>query len=117
MADNRIMASRLDRRITIQKPNDARDSENETQAGYVTLFSNFPAWKSESGSGESEDLKLGTAIRAEVELEWEIRYFGYVHPKAKWRIIDEYGNKHDIIAPPTEIGRRQGWKLKTRQVE
>lgn len=116
MQDNRILASKLDRRITIQYPTETRDSENETQTEWVTLFDKFPASKKEGGSSEGEDLKMGTALRAEVELEWEIRYFGPNHPKAKWRIIDEYGNMHDIIAPPTEIGRRQGWKLKTRQV-
>lgn len=114
-----LFQTRLDRRITLQKPPTTRDSEyNETQVGYVTLFEKVPAGKVEPGSGEREGLELGSAVRSEVEIQWEIRYLGInAIPKANWRIIDEYGFKYDVLAAPSEIGRRAGWLVKTKQVQ
>ena len=118
-----LFQTRLDRRITLQKPPTTRDSDyNETQVGWVTVFERIPAGKVDKASGragsEKEQLKLDNALRSEIYLEWEIRYLGINNiPKANWRLIDEYGDAHEIVSPPVEIGRRAGWLVKTKQVQ
>lgn len=114
-----MFKTRLDRRITIQKPPTTRDPDtNEIQVGWVTVFDKVPAGKVEQGSGDDESLKLNSALRAETEIEWEIRYLGINNiPHANWRLIDEYGFKYDVFGIPTEIGRRAGWLIKTKQVQ
>lgn len=114
-----LFKTRLDRRITLQKPATGRDPDtNEAQVGFVTLFSKVPAGKVEQGSGDDEGLKLNSALRSETEIEWEIRFIGISNiPQANWRIIDEYGFEYDIFGIPTEIGRRAGWLIKTKQVQ
>lgn len=114
-----LFKTRLDRRITLLKPPTGRDSEyNETQSGWVTVFRNVPAGKVEQGSGSKEGLELTSAVRSEVEIQWEIRFIGMNNiPKSNWRIIDEYEFEYDVIAAPIEIGRRAGWLIKTKQVQ
>lgn len=112
-----VFASKLDRRVTIQRKDKTRGAANEQQIAYVTVKTRVPAGKVAKPSSAGEDLEMGKALRAEVHQEWEIRFYKDMIPQANWRLIDEYNMIHEIIAPPTEIGRRVGWLLKTKQVQ
>lgn len=109
----------LDRRVELKKPTTVRAAgSNESELVYESVVKKLPAGRpKETASGGKEDLEMNSALRAETDVEWVIRYFGSNHPRANWRLIDEYGTTHDIISPPTEIGRRKGWALKTRIVQ
>lgn len=112
------MAGRLDRRITLKKPSEARGEDNEAQTVFVTVFENLPAGKIEKTYPSDEKAEAGHALRAEAETEWEIRFLGNGSiPQSSWRLIDEYGITHELISPAVEIGRRLGWSLRTRQVQ
>ncbi len=107
----------LDRRVTLQKPTDDREAlSNEPETDFTTVISGLPAGRTQKDSGGKEDLE-GAAVRSLMGVDWQVRYFGTTHPKANWRLIDEYGTTHNIVSPPIEIGRRKGWILKTEVVQ
>lgn len=105
------------RRVTLQKPANGRGAFNEPQTVLVPVVANLPAFKSKEPTGGKEGLELDKALRSEIDQEWKVRYFGSEMPKSNWVLIDEYGIRYQVISPATEIGKRQGWVLKTKVVE
>lgn len=106
----------FDRRITLQEPVTVTNDFNEALTEWETVWSHVPAARSEAAAGK-EGLE-GHVVRASGETEWQTRFLGFAdRPRATWRIIDEYGDTYEIIAPPMEVGRRQGWKFKTRLIQ
>lgn len=103
----------MDRRITIQQPVTVADAHNEQSTEWEAVFVCLPA-AMEPHSGGSED-ERGNMISAAVTTEWTTRFIS-PRPQANWRILDEYsGLVYDIVAPPVEMGRRQGLNYKTAQ--
>jgi hypothetical protein len=114
-----VFQSRFDKRITLQKPTEARDADtNEKHTAWENVIERMPAGKIDRNSGAKEELEQKSAVRSEIFQDWEIRFIGASNiPKATWRLIDEFGFVHNLIAAPIEIGRRQGWLLKTMLVQ
>jgi hypothetical protein len=105
-----------DRRIRLEKPVTVANDYNETNTVWEVVLQQVPARRTEGVSSEKEGLE-GAIMRASGEYEWETRYLGSIRPRANWRLVDHYGEVYDCIAPPMEMGRRQGWVFKTRLMQ
>ena len=109
-------AGKYDRRIEILEPTNAVTDTNEPQLVYVPKYYNFPACRLDA-SGESED-QNNRVVEGKLKVEWEIRFIQNIGIKTNWRIRDTHdGQTYKLIAPPSEIGRRQGMKLVTELVQ
>lgn len=112
---NRTLGSTMDRRVTIQKRSSTRDEYNE-QTTWENVLTGVAAAMKEGGSSDEEGEKMNR-VRASTEIEWTTRLIT-PRPQADWRLIDEYDSTiYDIIAPPTEVGRREGYKILTRLMQ
>jgi len=117
MSDNRIQSSKLDRRIELSRPTTSVDAYNEAQTVFEVLYTNFPAHRKDSTSNEDETQE-NKVVRGESRVEWEIRFLPGLNIKTTWKIKDLHdGNNYEIIAPPTEIGRRQGIRITTKLIQ
>lgn len=114
MSDKRTLSSRLDRYVRVEKPVEGRDAANERFTAYEVVLPQLSVGRMEDKGNETETLD-GKQLAAEAIVYWESRaLFGDLRPRATWRLIDEYGDAYELIAPPIEIGRRQALQYKTR---
>jgi len=100
-----MMAGRLDRKVTLQKPSTSKDKYGEEQytwSDYRTVWADI---KEQSGREMFEAGQL-----AEVEILFRIRYLSEITPK--WRI--QYDGKDFDISHIRELGRRDGLEIAGR---
>lgn len=117
MPDNRTLSSKLDRYVRLEKPVEGRDAANERFTDWQTVIERLSAGRLEKSGTQDENLE-GRQLNATEEVYWISRaLFGDKRPRASWRLIDEYGGIYELIAPPTEIGRREALQYKTRQIQ
>ena len=111
------MSARLDRRIELLEPVTADNDYNETQINFDVAYSNFPAHRKDSVTTDGEKQE-GQVIQASNVTEWEIRFIPNLNIKSTWKIRDMFsGEIYQIISPVAEIGRREGYRIKTMVVE
>jgi head-tail adaptor len=105
---------KLDRVITIEQYTvtpDAMGQEVKVWATWKTCY----AEKVEAiATYRKEEDYLKNQLVAEAAVAWKIRNIGV--PTTLMRVIDDLGTIYDIERVD-EIGRRQGWQLKTRRKE
>jgi len=97
-----MMAGRLDRKITLQKPTTTTDEYGETVTtwnDYRTVWANI---QKQSGREMFEAGKL-----AEVEIVFKIRHLSEL--ASEWRI--QYDGKDFDITHIKELGRRDGLEI------
>lgn len=106
----------FDRRVELLRPVNTVNSYNEDQLVYEVAYSNYPAKKEDSSQGDES--QEGNIVRAESETGWEIRFIPGLAINATWKLKDMYDGKiYEIIAPPSENGRRISIKIKTKVVQ
>ncbi|MCF2443650.1 head-tail adaptor protein [Dyadobacter sp. CY345] len=116
MPDNRLLSSKMDRRVEFSKPSASADAYNEN-TDFEVVYSNFPAHRKDSSSSqdESEDINL---IRGEARVEWVIRFLPNLNIATNWKLKDLHdGQTYEVTAPPTEIGRRQEIRIVTKLIQ
>lgn len=115
---DRNFTGKLDRRVQLLKPSTARDPVfNEKGTGFEIAYSNYPARRIDRTSNENENLDTNL-IKGKVQVEWQLRFIPSLGIKTDWKLIDIFsGQEYNIIAPPTEIGRRQGITLVTELIQ
>ena len=115
MSDNRSFSSKLDRRVEFLKPSATADAFNEN-VGFESVYLSFPAHRKDSTSKQDESLS-DNLIQGVANVEWEIRFLPGLEIKTNWRLKDLHDGKvYEVIAPPVEIGRRQGIRITTKIV-
>lgn len=115
--DKNRLAGKYDRRVELIRPINSTNSFNEPLTSQEVVYSNFPAKKFDlpSGDGESKD---GNIVQVKIEIDWEIRFIPGLTIDTTWKIRDMHdGQVYEITSPPTEVGRREGIKLKTKVVQ
>lgn len=112
-------AGRLDRRVELLRPVTGRDlvTNEKYASGFEVAYSNFPAHRKENVTADNENLN-GRVIQASNIIEWELRFIPAMGISTAWKLKDLHdGRTYDIISPVTEIGRRQGLRVKTMILE
>lgn len=97
-----MLAGRLDRKITLQKPTTTTDEYGEEETTWDDFRSVWADIQKQSGREMFEAGKL-----AEVEIVFKIRYLSEITPE--WRI--QYDGKDFDITHIKEIGRRNGLEI------
>jgi len=116
--DRAKLARKYDRRVDIIRPVDEDNSVNEAGTGSLVVYSNYPAQRLDSVNGAGEDLAEHVASGS-VECEWDLRFIPDLNNKTNgvkttWKLRDVFTDQfYEIIAPITEIGRGEGWRVKT----
>lgn len=105
-----MRAGKLDRRITLQSATEARDSSGSVISTWTDVAT---LWAGRRDTLGSERILSG-AETAVADAVFVIRWQPGV--TAKLRVVDEAGDAWDIIAPPTELGRRDALELTCRRV-
>lgn len=101
----------LDRRITIESYTVTRDAMGE-QVKTWALWKECYAEKVEAiATYRKEEDYMKNQLVAENAVVWKIRNIGT--PTTLMRIIDDAGKIYDVERVD-EIGRRNGWQIKTR---
>lgn len=100
-------------RIELLKPTEERDDFNEAKTVLVSVVRNLNAKRVEGSLGEKEAETKGDQAAVSVT-DWIIRWFPHIQPRPDWKLIDEYGNTYNIIAPCEPIGRRHWLRIRTR---
>lgn len=102
-------AGRLDRRVTLQARTVTRNAQGEDVASFADLAT---VW-AEKLDVRGREFFAAQQSRAEVTTRWRIRWRG------DFRSVDRLvhdGTTYDVVAPPAEIGRRDGLELVTTAV-
>ncbi len=106
------MKWKIDRVITIEEPVITRDAMGEEVKTW-TLWKTCYAEKIDSVANyRKEEDYLKNQLIAVSAIVWKVR--NIAKPSPLMRIIDDLGEIYDIERVD-EIGRRQGWQLKTRK--
>lgn len=108
------MKWKLDRRVTIEDYTVTRDAMGEEVKTWF-VWKTCYAEKIEALATyrKEEDISKNQLV-SEAAIAWKIRNIG--QPTAKMRLIDDLGAIYDIERID-ELGRRDGWQLKTRRKE
>jgi SPP1 family predicted phage head-tail adaptor len=100
-----MQAGRLNRKITIQKLTETKNTAGEitkTWANYATT------WAEVRQTGSREMRGMANATIASNITFFRIRYFNGITAKMRIKYEDEYYN---ILGPPKEYGRREGLEI------
>lgn len=103
-------AGQLDRLVTIQAVTRTRTPSGSWEDSWSDVDT---VWARRRDTRGSERILSG-AETATADAVFVIRWRPGL--TAKNRIVDEAGEAWDIVAPPTELGRRDGLELTCRQV-
>ena len=104
-----MRAGRMDRQVTLQARTVSRNAQGEDVASYTDLAT---VW-AEKFDLRGREYFAAQQSRAEVTTRWRIRYLDSL--RAVDRLVHD-GTAYDVVAPPAEIGRRQGLELVTTAV-
>jgi SPP1 family predicted phage head-tail adaptor len=102
-----MISGKLDKRITLQSLNVSYNDYNEPVESYVTLET---VWAQVIGR-TGKEIYQAQAFEAEEILTFIIYYRTDINTKS--RIVYNSTN-YDIVAPPREIGRKQGLEIVAR---
>lgn len=108
-----MRAGRLDRRITLQVATRARDASGSWTESWANVATDPVVWAGKRDTLGSERVQSG-AETATADTVFVIRWRADL--TASHRVVDDAGAAWDIIAPPTELGRRDGLELTCRRV-
>ncbi|MCE7038989.1 hypothetical protein [Dyadobacter sp. CY312] len=114
LGKDKIVAGHYNRRLQLIKPTAVRDPvTNEEKIEDVVAYSSYPAYRDDRPTGEGENLD-SNLVSGKVRVAWEIRFIPKLGIKTDWKIRDIFdGTMYTIVAPPTEIGFREGYRLLT----
>lgn len=101
-----MRAGRMDRQVTLQTRSVTRNAQGEDVATYVDLAT---VW-AEKIDLRGREFFAAQQSRAEVTTRWRIRW--RTDLTSVDRLLHE-GRVYDVVAPPAEVGRRQGLELVT----
>jgi len=104
-----MRAGRMDRQVTLQARTTTRNAQGEDVATYADLAT---VW-AEKIDLRGREFFAAQQSRAEVTTRWRIRY------RDDLRAVDRLVHQdvvYDVVAPPAEVGRRQGLELVTTAV-
>lgn len=104
-----MRAGRMDRQVTLQARTTTRNAQGEDVATYADLAT---VW-AEKIDLRGREFFAAQQSRAEVTTRWRIRY------REDLRAVDRLVHQdvaYDVVAPPAEVGRRQGLELVTTAV-
>lgn len=94
----------LDRRVSVLTPTVTRD----TDGGPVTTYTaTRTVWCNREDTGGRE-VRTSDALRAEADAVFLLRWFSGLNSTN--RLLCE-GRTYDITSPPSEVGRRQYWRV------
>jgi hypothetical protein len=104
-------------RVKLLRPVNVVNDYNESQTSFEVAYNNYPAMRKDSVTADNED-QTGQVIQATNVVEWELRFIPNLGIKTSWKMIDVFsGQEYEIVSPVTEVGFRQGYRVKTKIVE
>lgn len=98
----------LDRRCSVLSPTTTRDDSGGPVVAYVI---DKTIWCRRDDAGGRE-VRTSDALRSESDCVFTFRWFATL--TSEQRILCE-GRTYDITSPPSEVGRRQFWRVEASE--
>lgn len=104
-----IAAGNLDRRITLERATESRDAFNDVTLTWSPLATVWASWRPATANERIAAQEVGGEADDVFEIRWS-RMAATINPKD--RLI--YGGRVHEIVGATEIGRREGIRIKAK---
>ncbi|MCF0060123.1 head-tail adaptor protein [Dyadobacter chenwenxiniae] len=107
-----------DRRIAILRPQTIVNDFNEEFTGEMkVVYTGVAANREDTSKTDAEDV-VSNVMRSILFYDYRIRFMVGLDIKTSWQIKDLFdGRIYKIIAPVSEVGRREGLLIKTQYIE